>query len=65
MENGRDGLVLPMSLAPNLRQKRNGITSTVWSPWKWVKNTRFTLDGPWLLVHSAGLEKPLRFIAED
>ena len=44
-ENGRDGLVLPMSLAPNLRQKRNGITSTVWSPWKWVKNTRFTLDG--------------------
>jgi hypothetical protein len=45
MENGRDGLVLPMSLAPNLRQKRNGITSTVWSPWKWVKNTRFTLDG--------------------
>jgi putative lipoprotein len=27
--------------------------------------TRFTLDGPWLLVHSAGLEKPLRLIAED
>jgi putative lipoprotein len=27
--------------------------------------TRFTLDGPWLLVHSAGLEQPLRFIAAD
>ena len=27
--------------------------------------TRFALDGPWLLVHSAGLEKPLRFIAAD
>ena len=27
--------------------------------------TRFAMDGPWLLVYSAGLEKPLRFTAAE